>query len=267
MLRAHATVSPWLPILEPYLESLVLLGGRASELYHLALMEKRAPAHPEAWTFFGVERGGAHPQGLAEHLKRQGFSKRTPAGPGSVPGPAYFRGDLGWVQFLCPRVRTGQTPSSKGLAAVPEPFVHLEMEEPHPVEVPYLGKIHEVRIPAAGRFALAQALRLPATDRREMLHLYASARSLGWLLELLAQNEELEEEALGELMEIRPPSLLREFGERLRLHGPGSTLWISALTLLEAGGSGMRPVELETWFYKFLRKLQKLRNDQKSKAF
>jgi hypothetical protein len=150
------------------------------------------------------------------------------------------------------------------LSAIPEPYVQIELEEPHPVEVPYLGKDYEVNIPAAGRFALAHALRLPSHVRWEPTHLYASARSLGWLLELLARNEELEEEALGELLEVRPPALVREFRERLRLHGPGSALWISALTLLEAAGSVMKPVALETWYWRFLPKLLKLEAERRN---
>ena len=264
MLRAHASVAPYLPVLEPFLGDLVLLGGRASELYHLSLMEKRAPAHPEAFTFFGTPRGGSHPPGLSEHLKGQGFVKKTPLAPGALPGPAYHRGDLGWIQFLKPQAKSRQAPPSHGLAAVPEPFVHLELHEPHEVEVPYLGRAYSVRIPAAGRFALAHALRLPSHDRREVRHLYASARSLGWLLELLARNEELEEEALGELLEVRPPSLLREFRARLGLHGPGSALWISALTLLEAAGSVVKPVALETWYWRFLPKIHKLESERKN---
>jgi hypothetical protein len=263
-MRAHASVSPWLPILSAHLGDLVLLGGRATELYHLSLLERRAPAHPEAWTFFGVARGGAHPKGLADDLLRQGFRKRAPEGPGAMPGPAYHRGDLGWVQFLCPRTRSGQTAAARGLAAVPEPFVHLEMESPHPVEVTYLGTTYPVKIPAAGRFALAHALRLPAHSRREMVHLYTSARSLGWLLELLACHEELEEEALGDLLEVRPPALLRSFRERLKLHGPGSALWTGSMTLLEAAGSSARPVALESWYWRFLGKLSRLERERKS---
>jgi len=264
MLRAHATVSPWLPLLEPFLDDLVLLGGKASELYHLALMERRAPSHPEAWTFFGVERGGAHPAGLSEHLAAQGFRKRSTDAPGALPGPAFHRADLGWIQFMCPKIRGHQKPSARGLGAVPEPYVHLELEEPHPVEVTYLGKPYSVRIPAAGRFALAQALRIPPGERTPPQALYGAARSLGWLLELLARNQELEEEALGELLEVRPPALLREFRDRLRHHGPGSALWSSALRLLESSGSGVKPVALETWYWKFLPKLSKLEEERKS---
>jgi hypothetical protein len=263
VLRAHASVSPWLPILEPYLDHLVLLGGRASELYHLALMERRAPSHPESWTYWGVDRGGSHPPGLAEHLARQGFKKRTADTPSAFQGPAFQRADLGWIQFLCPKVRGHQKPSARGLGAVPETYVHLELEEPHPVEVTYLGKPYEVRIPAAGRFALAHALRLPPGDRTPSEALYAAARSLGWLLELLAQNQELEEEALGELLEVRPPVLLRDFRERLRRHGPGSALWSSALKLLESSGSGVKTVALESWYWKFLPKLVKLEEERR----
>lgn len=263
MLRAHASVSPWLPVLEPFLDRIVLLGGRASELYHLALMERRAPSHPEAWAFWGVEKPGSYPPGLAEHLLNQGFKRRTPDASGAFPGPAFQRADLGWLQFLCPKVRGHQKPSAHGLGAFPEPWVHLELEEPHPVEVTYLGKSYELLIPAAGRFALAHALRLPATERPDPKTLYASARSLGWLLELLGCNKELEEEALGELLEVRPPVLLREFRERLDRHGPGSALWSSALRLLESSGSGVKPVSLETWYWKFLPKLAKLAEERR----
>jgi hypothetical protein len=83
-------------------------------------------------------------------------------------------------------------------------------------------------------------------------------------LELLARNQELEEEALGELLEVRPPALLREFRDRLRHHGPGSALWSSALRLLESSGSGVKPVALETWYWKFLPKLSKLEEERKS---
>lgn len=263
MLRAHASVSPWLPLLEPHLDDLVLLGGRASELYHLALMERRAPSHPEAWTFWGVEKAGSYPPGLAEHLLQQGFRKRMPEAPGSFPGPAFHRADLGWLQFLCPKVRGHQKPSARGLGAVPEPYVHLELDEPHPVEVTYLSKPYSVKIPAAGRFALAHALRLPSGDKTPPEGLYAAARSLGWLLELLGRNQELEEEALGELLEVRPPALLREFRDRLRRHGPGSTLWSSAVKLLESAGSGAKPVALESWYWKFLPKLAKLEEERR----
>ena len=141
---------------------------------------------------------------------------------------------------------------------MPEPFVHLELEDPHPVEVPYLGRPFAVKIPAAGRFALAHILRLPTGEKTPSEGLYSAARSLGWVLELLAQNEELEEEALGELLEVRPPVLLRDFRDRLKQHGPGSTLWSSAVRLLESAGSAVRPVILETWYWKFLPKIAKL---------
>lgn len=263
MLRAHATVSPWLPLLEPHLGDLVLLGGRAFELYHLAMMERRAPSHPEAWTFWGVEKSGSYPPGLAEHLLGQGFRKRTPDAPNAFPGPAFYRADLGWTQFLCPKNRGHQKPSARGIGAVPEAYVHLELEEPHPVEVTYLGKPYSLKIPSAGRFTLAHALRLPSTDKTPSEGLYAAARSLGWLLELLARNKDLEEEALGDLLEVRPPSLLREFQDRLKLHGPGSTLWSSALGLLDPAASEVKPVALESWYWKFLPKLAKLEEERR----
>jgi hypothetical protein len=82
-------------------------------------------------------------------------------------------------------------------------------------------------------------------------------------LELLARNKDLEEEALGDLLEVRPPSLLREFQDRLKLHGPGSTLWSSAIGLLDPASSEVKPVALESWYWKFLPKLAKLEEERR----
>ncbi|HET9870048.1 MAG TPA: hypothetical protein VFR02_06090 [bacterium] len=264
-MRVSASVSPWLPWLEPFLPSLVLLGGSASELYHSSLLGRPIPPLLIKEKVFGLEKAGKASGALHEHLVKSGFQKRNerPA-DAAGPVPAYFRGDLGTLRFVFPQTRAGQTASSGGVAAMPEKGLELLLENPHAVEVKYLDRTYDVRVPQIGRFVLANGLKVRAPKKAGPAEVYQAAMRLILVLDLLAGSEDFEDEALDDLLEIRPPALVRELRDNLKDNGPGSILWESAQRLYLNLYPGAKAVELATWHWKFQKRLSKNITDARS---
>ncbi len=166
--------------------------------------------------------------------------------------PCYSREDLGIIQFFCPRVRVNQKVSTHGLAAFPDKRFSILLENPHFVDVSYLGVHYEVLLPQVGRFILDKGLQLGTGRFLNSLKIYESARNLLIILDLLVSHDELQEEALNDFLEIRPSGLVQEFLQLLKENGPGSIIWDSAQKLYLERYSGSKIVTLTKWYWKFL---------------
>ncbi|HVM32432.1 MAG TPA: hypothetical protein VMU88_04800 [bacterium] len=262
-MRVTASVSPWLPWLKPFLPSLVLLDGNASEIYHGSLLGQPIPPLLIKEKVFGVARVGAKSAPLHAHLIQAGFQRRGEKNASGVPVPVYYRGDLGSVRFVFPQSRSGQSAPAAGLAASPEKGLELLLENPHAVEVKYLGETYEVLVPQIGRFLLANGLKVRASKKASPTDIYRAAMHFVYILDLLVENEDFEEEALNDLLEIRPPALVRELRDNLRENGPGSILWESAQRLYLNLYPDVKAVTLTSWHWKFQKKLSKNMQDAK----
>ncbi len=264
-MRASASVSPWLPWLKPFLPSMVLLGGNAAELYHSSLLGRPIPPLLIKDTIFGVEKAGKKSAALHEHLIKLGFQKKnekTEVPEASVP--VYRRGDLGTIRFVFPQKKSGQPAASAGLAAAPEKGLEILLENPHSVEVKYLDQSYDVYIPQIGRFVLANGLKVKILKKSDPRDIYRAAMHFIHILDLLVENEDFEEEALNDFLEIRPPALLREFRDNLKENGPGSILWESAQKLYLNLYPNVKAVKLTSWHWKFQKKISKTILDSKT---
>ena len=146
-MRATASIASWLPWLKDLLPRLVLLEEKAAELYHLSLLGKSLVPSTQAQTVFGIEKaGGAVGKNLHQHLTGQGFLKRHISAEKGFSDSFYFRGDLGYLRFIFPQVKPRQKATRSGLAAQPSRKAQLLLENPHVVEVKYLGASYEVQI-------------------------------------------------------------------------------------------------------------------------
>jgi hypothetical protein len=250
-LRVFASIGPWLPLLKDFLPSLVVMEEKAVELYHFALLEKPVSSHRAQDVVIGVERGGKKFQALHDHLTAQGFQKKIRKS-GNVAAPIYSRGDMGTLQFICPQIKPNQKPTAQGLAALPDRRVSLLLENPYAVQVPYLGKEYETWVPQAGRFILDKGLRLSTGRGLDPEKIYESSRDLLLILDLLVSNDELQEEVVNDLHEIRPPGLVKEFIDNLRQNGPGTVIWDSTQKLYQERYPGAKIVNLTSWYWKFI---------------
>jgi hypothetical protein len=252
-LRVSASISPWLPILKDFLPSLIVLGEKAAELYHLSLMGERVSPHRSKEAVFGIEKGGRSKQKLHDHLLKQGFH-RTSQKMGADPTayPCYSREDLGIIYFIFPRVRFEQKVLTRGLAAFPDKRLSLLMENPHFVDVPYLGIHYEVLLPQVGRYILDKGLQLSTGRFLNPVKIYESAQSLLIILDLLVTHDELQEETLNDFLEIRPPGLVKEFLRLLKENGPGSVIWESAQKLYLEKHPESKIVVLTKWYWEFI---------------
>jgi len=224
---------------------------KAVELYHFALLEKPVSSHRAQDVVIGVAKGGKKLQALHDHLTTQGFQKKIRK-TGNLAVPIYYRGDMGTLQFICPQVKPNQKPTAQGLAALPDRRVSLLLENPYAVQVPYLGKEYETWVPQAGRFILDKGLRLSTGRGLDPEKIYESSRDLLLILDLLVSNDELQEEVVNDLNEIRPPGLVKEFIENLRQNGPGTVIWDSTQKLYQERYPGAKIVNLTSWYWKFI---------------
>jgi hypothetical protein len=260
-----ASIAPWLPWLKGFLPHAVLLSGKAAELYYFSILEKPAPSLLARETVFAVEKGGKAMKAFHQHLLHQGFQKRTlPPAPGLDPQSAYYREDLGYLQFQCPASPTRKNPYSEGLSASPDLFVKLLLEDPHKVELKYAGDKYSVLIPQTGRFILVNGLRMGAGKRAGAGETYRASQCLVLILYLLVLHRDLEEEALNDLVELKPPSLIRDFQQILRDNGPGTVVWEGAQKFFLDLFPGVKAVQLTSWYWKFLPKLSKVLKEQKA---
>jgi hypothetical protein len=252
-LGVFASISPLLPLLNHFLSSLVVLEEKAAELYHFSLLEKSVSPHRTKRILLGVEKYGEALRELHDHLLNQGFQQRSKKPDLSKElMPFYFREDLGILKFICPQVKPNQKPTLRGLAAMPNKSVSFLLENTHSVEISYLGNNYEVQIPQVGRFILEKGLGLKTGRHLNSNRIFESAWNLLIILDLLVLCEELQEEALNDFLEIRPPGLVVDFLENLRQNGPGSVVWDSAQKLYLERYPGSKIVSLTTWYWKFL---------------
>jgi hypothetical protein len=263
-LRVFASISPWLPLLKDYLASLVVLEEKAAELYHFSLLERPAISHRARETVLGMWKDGKSSRPLHDHLVRYGFQKRSIITGDIFGSPnGYFREDLGSVRFICPQTRPNQKPANRGLSAIPDKKTALLLENPHFVDVSYLGQNYEVLIPQVGRFILAKGLELKTGRFLNSDRVYESAQNLLMILDLLVTHEELQEEALNDFLEIRPPALVKELLQLLKQNGPGSVLWDSAQKFYLERYPGSKIVSLTKWYWEFLPRAAKFLEKQK----
>jgi hypothetical protein len=240
-------------VLENFLPSLIILEEKAVELYHFSLLEKPTSSHRAQDVVVGVAKGGKTLQKLHDHLIRQGFQRRIRRSGNDRAGlPVYYRGDIGTIQFVCPQVRANQKPTAYGLTAVPDKRISLLLENPHAVDVPYLDRNYEVWIPQVGRFILDKGLQLSTGRHFNPDRVYESARGLMMILDLLVSHDELQEEVVNDLVEIKPPVLVREFLENIKENSPGTVIWDSAQKLYLERYPNVRIVTLTRWYWKFL---------------
>ena len=257
-MRLVASIAPWLPWIKGILPYSVLLGGKASELYYFSILEKSTPPLLLKRTLFGMPQGGKAVKAFHEHLLHQGFRKSALTDPSGEPRPAYYREDLGYLEFHCPPKGTRKNPHQEGLLSVPDPWVELLLEDPHQVELKYMGNRYGVRIPQTGRLVLVNGLQLRTKKKAAPEEAYRASQALVQLLYLLVLHEELEEEALNDLAEVKPTSLLREFQQNLRDHGPGTAVWEGAQKFYLELFPEVKAVQLNSWYWKFIPKITKV---------
>lgn len=258
-LRSVASVAPWLPALAPHLADLVLLEGKAAELYHLSVFERPIPTLLVRETLFAVDRSASPCRGLHDHLLAQGFTRRTVASP--LEGKrvlGYHRDDLGEALFLTPPGKARRGVTKEGLAALVDPAVGPVLEEPHPVEVSYLGRTFEVNIPSPGRFLLFSGSKVRQGKRVTARGMYMASRHFVLLMDLFVGSPELRQEAFDDLPGVRPRSLLKELRENLKAQGPGSAVWESAGKLYRELNPALKGVELENWYWDFMKGISKV---------
>jgi hypothetical protein len=243
----------------------VLLGGKAAELYYFSILEKPTPALLVKETILGMEKGGKASKAFHEYLSSQGFQRKTVSGALKAKSiPLYQREDLGFLEVRCPETGGRRKPYLEGLSAIPDPWVNLVLEDPHLVELKYMGQRYSVRIPQTGRFILVNGLQV---KRRKVFRLeeqYHASQCLVLILYLLVLQEELQEEALNDLVEVRPASLIREFQANLKENGPGTPVWEGAQNFFRELFPEVKGVQLTTWYWKFLTSLSKVLKEQKS---
>lgn len=234
-----------------------LTGGKAAELYYFSILDKPAPAVLEKEIFLGMAKAGKSSKAFHQHLLNQGFQRRPSGRSAKQERPAYFREDLGYLEIRCPEKPGRKTPYKEGLGALPDPWMELLLEDPHSVELKYLGESYTVRIPQTGRFILVQGLQTKGRKRTTAEENYQASQCLVRILYLLVRNEELEEETLNDLLEVKPNSLLMEFQKNLREQGPGSPVWEGARKLYSQMFPGTNPGKVDSWYWGFLSKLGK----------
>ncbi len=264
-MRLVASIGPWLPWIKGLLPYSVLLGGKAAELYYFSILEKPAPSLLVKETLFGMEKAGLSAKAFHEHLVHQGFRKQSgwPDLQGE-PKPAYYREDLGLLEFRCPEKPTRKRPYTEGLVAAPDPWVGLLLEDPHTVELKYLGQKYSVRIPQTGRFILVNGLRMRTQKKPGPGELYRASGHLILILYLLVLHEELLEETLNDLLEVKPASLIRELHQNLKDHGPGTAVWEGAQNFFLGLFPETKAVRLTSWYWEFLPSLNRVLRDQKN---
>ena len=204
----------------------VLLGGKAAELYYYSILEKPTPGLLTKETILGMEKGGKAFKAFHEHLLSQGFQRKMVSGSLQKKTiPLYHREDLGFLEIRCPEKGALKNPHINGLSAIPDPYVKLLLEDPHLVELKYMGQRYSVRIPQTGRFILINGLQIRNAKNASLEARYHSSQCFVLILYLLVFHRELQEEALNDLVQVKPSSLIREFQRNLKETGPGTAVW------------------------------------------
>lgn len=264
-MRLVASIAPWLPWIKNILPHSVLLGGKAAELYYFSILEKPTPGLLVKETILGMEKGGKAFKVFHEHLASQGFQRKLVSDSRHEKSiPLYHREDLGFLEVRCPEKAKRKNPYSEGLSAVPDPWVKLLLEDPHIVDLKYMGESYSVRIPQTGRFILINGLQLGTRKRAQLEEQYRASQCLVLILYLLVLHEELREEALNDLVQVKPASLIREFQQNLKDNGPGTALWEGAQKFFLELFPEVKAVQITSWYWKFLPALSKVLKEQKS---
>jgi hypothetical protein len=264
-LRLVPSIGPWLPWIKGILPHSVLLGGKAAELYYFSILEKPTPSLLVKDTILGMEKGGKAFKAFHDHLSSLGFQRRMVSGSlRSRSIPLYHREDLGFLEIRCPEKATLKNPYSEGLLAIPDPWVKLLLEDPHVVELKYVGQRYSVRIPQTGRFILVNGLQIKTRKKADLEALYHASQCLVLILYLLVLHEELREETLNDLLQVKPASLIREFQQNLKENGPGTAVWEGAQKFFLELFPEVKAVQLTSWYWKFLPALSKVLTEQKS---
>ena len=180
------------------------------------------------------------------------------------PIPLYHREDLGFLEFRCPDKGTLKNPYLEGLSAIPDPWVNLLLEDPHVVELKYVGQSYSVRIPQTGRFILVNGLQVRTHKKSTLEAQYHASQCLVLILYLLVLHEELREEALNDLVQVKPSSLIKEFQNNLKENGPGTPIWEGSQKFFLELFPDVKAVQLTSWYWKFLPSLSKVLIEQKS---
>ena len=264
-MRLVPSIAPWLPWVQSLLPHCVLLGGKAAELYTFSILEKPTPTLLTKETVLGVEKGGNALKAFHEHLITQGFQRRTVSMDYQAKSiPLYYREDLGSLEFRCPEKGKLKNPYFNGLSAVPDPTVKLLLEHPQVVELKYMGKRYSARIPQTGNFILVNGLQIGRDRKDKPEARYKASQRLVLILYLLVLYDELREEALNDLVQVKPSSLIREFQLALRENGPGTAVWEGAQKFFLELFPEVKGVQLTSWYWKFLPELSKVLVEQKS---
>lgn len=260
-----ASIAPWLPWIKSILPHSVLLGGKAAELYYFSILERPTPGLLVKETILGMQKGGKPFKAFHEHLLSQGFQRKMVLGTSrSKTAPLYHREDLGFLEIRCPDKGALKNPYLKGLSAIPDPYAELLLEDPHVVDIKYVGQRYSVRIPQTGRFILVNGLQMVSRKRNDLEAQYRASQCLVLILYLLVSHAELREETLNDLVQVKPASLIKDFQKNLKENGPGTAVWEGAQKFFLELFPGTKAVELTSWYWKFLPALSKVLREQKT---
>ncbi len=258
-MRTSASIAHWLPYLGKYLENLVLLEDGASELFRLSLLGKKLISSRLTEPIWGYQDIHYPFKPFHEHLLKQGLKKaRNQNVYGLKADCVYYREDLGKILFIISRgVKNGVSDSNvvKGGAKYKVSFL---MENTHSVEVKYLNHHFDVKVPQVGRFILEKGLRLKRNRIIKPALIFWLARDLTNIMELMINHRELQNEALMDMSEIRPSSLIKQFLTNLKSNGPGSVVWESAQKLFLENHPNEKIVLVTSWYWKFLTQVSQL---------
>jgi len=265
-MRLVASIAPWLPWIKSFLPNSVLLGGKAAEIYYFSILEKPTPSLLVKETVIAMEKGGKPFKTFHEQLLSQGFQRKLVSDSRHERSvPLYHREDLGFLEVRCPEKASRKNPYLEGLSAIPDPWVKLLLEDPHVVELKYMGESYSVRIPQTGRFILTNGLQLRVGKKAKLDEQYRASQCLVLILYLLVLHEELREETLNDLLQVKPASLIREFQNNLKENGPGTALWEGAQKFFLELFPEVKSVQITSWYWKFLPALSKVLAEQKLK--
>ena len=127
-----------------------------------------------------------------------------------------------------------------------------------------MSERYSVRIPQTGRFILVNGLQLRTGKKADLETQYHASQCLVLILYLLVLHGELREEALNDLVQVKPASLIREFRDNLKMNGPGAPIWEVAQKFFLELFPETKAVQLTSWYWKFLPALSKVLQEQKN---
>ncbi len=248
-----------MPYLEEYLNNLILLEDGASELFRLSLLGEKFISSPLAEPIWGYKNVNHPFKAFHDHLLKRGLKKaRNPNVYGIKVDCVYYREDLGKILFVISRSHKNGDIDSKIVKGGIKNKVSFLSQNPHSVEVKYLDRHFDVNVPQVGRYILEKGLRLKENQIIKPGLIFWLARDLTNIMELMICHRELQDEALMDMSEIRPPSLINQFLANLKSNGPGSVVWESAQKLFLENHPKEKIVLVTGWYWKFLTQVSQL---------